>query len=145
MNVASVAGFLPGPGMAVYYATKACVLSFSEALAEELAGTNVTVTALCPGPTATNFGQVAGADRDPDGSGSPNVCGSSRPIWPGLIPKAESSGRPGTAKSIARPAYPWRSAFVGAEIGSQIQRTSGKTGSPGVKSGKELALEPAGQ
>jgi short-subunit dehydrogenase len=59
MNVASVAGFLPGPGMAVYYATKACVLSFSEALAEELRGTNVTVTALCPGPTVTNFNQVA--------------------------------------------------------------------------------------
>ena len=59
MNVASVAGFLPGPGMAVYYATKACVLSFTEALAEELAGTNVTVTALCPGPTITNFGKVA--------------------------------------------------------------------------------------
>jgi short-subunit dehydrogenase len=63
MNVASVAGFLPGPGMAVYYATKACVLSFTEALAEELRGTNVTVTALCPGPTATNFGQVAKADK----------------------------------------------------------------------------------
>jgi uncharacterized protein len=63
MNVASVAGFLPGPGMAVYYATKACVLSFTEALAEELSGTNVTVTALCPGPTATNFGNVAGAAK----------------------------------------------------------------------------------
>ncbi len=59
LNVASVAGFLPGPGMAVYYATKACVLSFTEALAEELSGTNVTVTALCPGPTTTNFGKVA--------------------------------------------------------------------------------------
>jgi short-subunit dehydrogenase len=63
LNVASVAGFLPGPGMAVYYATKACVLSFTEALAEELAGTNVTATALCPGPTATNFGKVAHADK----------------------------------------------------------------------------------
>jgi uncharacterized protein len=63
LNVASVAGFLPGPGMAVYYATKACVLSFTEALAEELAGANVTVTALCPGPTATNFGNVARADK----------------------------------------------------------------------------------
>jgi short-subunit dehydrogenase len=63
MNVASVAGFLPGPGMAVYYATKACVLSFTEALAEELRGTNVVVTALCPGPTATNFGQVAKSDK----------------------------------------------------------------------------------
>jgi short-subunit dehydrogenase len=63
LNVASVAGFVPGPGMAVYYATKACVLSFTEALAEELRGSNVTVTALCPGPTATNFGQVAQAER----------------------------------------------------------------------------------
>jgi len=59
LNVASVAGFLPGPGMAVYYATKACVLSFTEALAEELTGTNVTVTALCPGPTITNFDKAA--------------------------------------------------------------------------------------
>ena len=59
LNVASVAGFLPGPGMTVYYATKACVLSFTEALAEELRGTDLTVTALCPGPTVTNFNQVA--------------------------------------------------------------------------------------
>jgi hypothetical protein len=61
LNVASTAAFQPGPGMAVYYATKAFVLSFSEALAEELAGTGVTVTALCPGPTETNFVEVAGA------------------------------------------------------------------------------------
>ena len=59
LNVGSVAGFLPGPGMAVYYATKAHVLSFSEALAEELAGTTLNVTVLCPGPTETNFGNVA--------------------------------------------------------------------------------------
>lgn len=55
MNVASTAAFQPGPYMAVYYATKAYVLSFSEALAEEMAGTGVTVTALCPGPTASGF------------------------------------------------------------------------------------------
>jgi uncharacterized protein len=61
LNVASTAGFVPGPGMAVYYATKAFVLSFSEALAEELAGTGVTATALCPGPTRTNFASAAGA------------------------------------------------------------------------------------
>jgi hypothetical protein len=59
LNVASTAAFQPGPGMAVYYATKAYVLSFSEALAEELTGTGVTVTAVCPGPTATNFGAAA--------------------------------------------------------------------------------------
>jgi hypothetical protein len=54
-----VAGFLPGPGMAVYYASKAYVQSFSEALAQELHGTGVTVTNLCPGPTETNFSRVA--------------------------------------------------------------------------------------
>ena len=55
LNVASTAAFQPGPLMAVYYATKAYVLHFSEALAEELTGTSVTVTVLCPGPTATEF------------------------------------------------------------------------------------------
>ncbi len=55
LNVASTAAFQPGPFMAVYYASKAYVLSFSEAIAEELRGTGVTVTTLCPGPTATGF------------------------------------------------------------------------------------------
>lgn len=59
LNVASSAGFLPGPGMAVYYATKAYVLSLSEALHEELNG-EIIVTALCPGPVATGFSEVAG-------------------------------------------------------------------------------------
>jgi len=59
LNVASTAAFQPGPHMAVYYATKAFVLSFSEALAEEVAGTGVSVTALCPGPTRTGFGEAA--------------------------------------------------------------------------------------
>ena len=59
LNVASVAGFLPGPGMAVYYASKAAVLSFTQALDRELVGTNVTASILCPGPTVTNFGNVA--------------------------------------------------------------------------------------
>ncbi|HJV76116.1 MAG TPA: SDR family oxidoreductase [Noviherbaspirillum sp.] len=55
MNVASTAAFQPGPYMAVYYATKSYVLSYSEALASELAGTGVTVTAFCPGPTRSGF------------------------------------------------------------------------------------------
>lgn len=63
LNVGSVAGFLPGPNMAVYYATKAFVLSFSEALHEELRDTGVSVTNLCPGPTDTNFSQVARSHR----------------------------------------------------------------------------------
>ncbi|MCK6258258.1 SDR family oxidoreductase [Fictibacillus sp. KIGAM418] len=55
LNVASTAAFQPGPLMAVYYATKAYVLSFSEALENEMKGSGVTVTALCPGPTKTGF------------------------------------------------------------------------------------------
>jgi short-subunit dehydrogenase len=61
MLVGSVAGFQPGPGMAVYFASKAYVLSLGEALAHELRGTGVTVTTLCPGATATDFFAVAGA------------------------------------------------------------------------------------
>src|SRR5512139_623800 len=60
LNVASTAAFQPGPGMAVYFATKAFVLSFSEALHEEVRKDGVVVTALCPGPTGTEFGEVAG-------------------------------------------------------------------------------------
>jgi uncharacterized protein len=63
MNVASTAGFQPGPLMAVYYATKAYVISFSEALANEVAASGVSVTCLCPGATATDFAQRAGNDR----------------------------------------------------------------------------------
>lgn len=60
VNLASTASFQPGPGMAVYFATKAFVLSFSEALHEELKPSGVSVSALCPGPTETEFGAVAG-------------------------------------------------------------------------------------
>ena len=55
LNVASLVGFFPGPMMSVYYATKAYVLSFTEALENEISGTGVTVTALCPGLTSTGF------------------------------------------------------------------------------------------
>lgn len=64
MNVASIASFLPGPLMATYYATKSYVLSFSEALSREFKNTGVSVTALCPGTTKTNFFEVAKADKD---------------------------------------------------------------------------------
>jgi short-subunit dehydrogenase len=60
LNVASTAAFQPGPKMAVYFATKAFVLSLSEALHEELKRQGIKVSCLCPGPTRTEFGEVAG-------------------------------------------------------------------------------------
>jgi len=63
MNVASVAGFQPGPLMAVYYATKAYVISFSEAIANEVQGSGVTVTCFCPGATHTGFARRAGIEQ----------------------------------------------------------------------------------
>ena len=62
LNVASIAAFLSGPGMAIYYATKAYVVSFSNAIGQELRGSGVTVTCLCPGYTATDFQSRAGID-----------------------------------------------------------------------------------
>ncbi len=68
LNVASIAGYLPGPGQAVYHATKAFVKSFSEALAEETRGTGVQVTALCPGPVRTEFARTAGYAEEAKGN-----------------------------------------------------------------------------
>ncbi len=65
LNVASTAAYVPGPYMAVYYASKAFVLSFSEAIAEEVKNSGVTVTALIPGPTGTNFAVTAGNQDTP--------------------------------------------------------------------------------
>ena len=78
INVSSVAAFQPGPLMTVYYASKAYVQSFSEALAEEVSGTGVTVTALCPGPTITEFHAHAGIHADAPMAGAPPM--SSRDV-----------------------------------------------------------------
>jgi len=83
LNVASTAGFQPGPLMAVYYASKAYVISFSEALANELKGSGVTVTCLCPGATETGFAARAGNDRS----------------------RLFQQSRPMTAKAVARVGY----------------------------------------
>ncbi len=72
LNVASTAAYLPGPYMAVYYASKAFVRNFSEAVATELQGTGVTVTALCPGITQTGFQKEAGAQHLTRG-GAPSI------------------------------------------------------------------------
>jgi short-subunit dehydrogenase len=76
LNVASTAAFQPGPLMAVYYASKAYVLSFGEAIAEELKGTGITVTTLCPGPTCTEFQSEAHLRQSPliHGMGMPDAA-----------------------------------------------------------------------
>jgi uncharacterized protein len=65
LQVASTGAFQPGPRMAVYYATKAYVLSFSEAVSAEIAGSGVTITVFCPGPTRTEFAEVARYEATP--------------------------------------------------------------------------------
>ena len=69
VNVASTAGFAPGPLMAVYYATKAFVVSFSFALAEELSSDGVSVSVVCPGSTRTGFDSAAGLERERESGG----------------------------------------------------------------------------
>ena len=71
VNISSVAAFQPGPLMSVYYASKAYVQSFSEALSEETSGTGVTVTAVCPGPTVSEFQTSAGIRADAPTGGTP--------------------------------------------------------------------------
>ncbi len=73
LNVASLASFVPGPTMSVYFATKAYVLSFSAAIAEELRGKGITVTALCPGPTESNFHFVARDGREGSNRNMPSA------------------------------------------------------------------------
>jgi short-subunit dehydrogenase len=100
LNVGSMAGFLPGPGMAVYYATKAFVLSFSEALHNELKRRGVRVSVLCPGPVPTEFAEragVKGGSLAPDFLTLPAECVAEagyrglmqgkRTIVPGLVNK----------------------------------------------------------
>ena len=116
LNVGSTAGFQPGPFMAVYYATKAYLLSFSEALAEELAGTGVTVTTLCPGPTETGFAKRAGilttrlfrsatlmSAAEVARAGHAGVLRGDRLVVPGLVNKAVSqAGRVVPRRLLAR-------------------------------------------
>lgn len=94
LNVASTASFQPGPLMAVYYASKAYVLSLSEALAEETRGSGVTVTALCPGPTASGF--QAGASME----GSRLVRGRKLPTAASVAAYGVAAMRKGEAVAV---------------------------------------------
>ena len=103
LNIASIAGFQPMPYMAVYSATKAFVQTFSEAVHEELNGTGVSVTVLCPGPVPTEWGEIANAERFsiPIAQVSPHdvaeaaiggMLAGKRSVVPGIVPKAVSIG-----------------------------------------------------
>jgi short-subunit dehydrogenase len=94
LNLASIASFMPGAWMTVYHATKAYVLSFSEALAVEAKGSGITVTALCPGPTATGF-----ENRASSGAG---------------IKAFQKFGKLPTAKEVAE--YGWKSMMKGKTV-----------------------------
>lgn len=117
INVASTAAFQPMPGTATYAATKAFVLSLSEAAHSELAGKGVTVTALCPGPVKTEFAEVAGVggaeDKLPDvfwtdsrsvaAAGVAGAEGGKRVVIPGLVNRAGAIGGQHAPRMLALP------------------------------------------
>ena len=103
LNIASIAGFQPIPFMAVYSASKSFVLTFSEAVQEELHGTGVSVTALCPGPVPTEWAEIASAERfsipiaqvSPQDVAEQAIAGmlaGKRGVVPGVVPKIVSTG-----------------------------------------------------
>src|SRR6201995_1385275 len=114
LNIASIAGFQPIPYMAVYSATKAFVQTFSEAVHEELHGTGVSVTVLCPGPVPTEWGEIANAERFslPIAQVSPRdvaeeaiggMLAGKRSVVPGIVPKAVSIGGRYVPRSLLLP------------------------------------------
>lgn len=128
LNIASIAGFQPIPYMAVYSATKAYVLSFSEAVHEELHGTGVSVTALCPGPVPTEWAQIAGAERFdiPLAQVSPQevakqavqgMVAGTRTVVPGIVPKVVSTGGRILPRSLLLP---------GIRIGNKLRGGPGR-------------------
>jgi len=122
LNVASVAGFQPVPGGAVYSATKAFVQSFSQAVHEELRGTGVSCTVLSPGPVPTEWWEVAGARPVTIGQMSPQAVAHAaitgmlkgkRSVVPGLLPKATALGGRITPRRLLLPAIWTATSFQG--------------------------------
>jgi uncharacterized protein len=114
LNIASIAGFQPMPYMAVYSATKAFVQTFSEAVHEELHGTGVSVTVLCPGPVPTEWAEIANAERFsvPLAQISPRnvaeaaidgMLAGKRSVVPGIVPKVVSTGGRFAPRSLLLP------------------------------------------
>lgn len=115
LNIASIAAFQPLPYMAVYSATKAFVQTFSEAVHEELHGTGVSVTTLCPGPVPTEWAEIANAKRfsvplaqvspvDVAEAAIDGMLSGKRTVVPGVVPKVVSNGGRYTPRSLLLPA-----------------------------------------
>jgi hypothetical protein len=115
MNIASIAGFQPMPYMAVYSATKAFVQTFSEAIHEELHGTGVSVTVLCPGPVPTEWAEIANAERfslsiaqvkpsDVAEAAIGGMLAGRRSVVPGVVPKVVSTSGRFAPRSLLLPA-----------------------------------------
>lgn len=114
MNVASIAGYQPIPGMAVYAATKAFVQTFSESVHEELRGTGVSCTVVCPGPVPTEWADIAGAQAvmieqaqvSPADVAAAAIAGvehGKRSVVPGIVPKLMGLGGRYTPRSVLLP------------------------------------------
>ncbi len=114
LNVAGIAGVMPGPGMAVYCATKAYVLSFTEALANELRGTGITVTCLSPGPTETRFGDMAGFS-------ALRLFRLSAPMSPTTVAEA---GRAALERGASLEVPGWRNRLLAASVRLVPTRTA---------------------
>jgi uncharacterized protein len=128
MNIASIAGFQPLPYMAVYSATKAFVQTLSEAIHEELHGTGVSVTSLCPGPVPTEWAEIANAERfsiplaqvSPHDVAEAAISGmlvGRRSVVPGVVPKFVSTGGRYVPRSLLLPAI---------RIGNQLRGGQGR-------------------
>jgi short-subunit dehydrogenase len=115
LNIASIAGFQPLPGMAIYSATKAFVQTFSEAVHEELHGTGVSCTVLCPGPVPTEWAAIADAERfsvgiaqvsphDVADAAIDGMVHGKRSVVPGIVPKVVSLGGRFAPRSLLLPA-----------------------------------------
>ncbi len=128
LNVASIAAYAPGPGMAVYYASKAFVLSFTEALAEELAGSGVKVSALCPGPIATGFQARAGIDAGAMKDASATMISpraAAEQAYAGLI-SGQRVVVPGTGAKLLATAMAWmpHAILLPQLLARQVRRTA---------------------
>ena len=126
LNVASTASFQAGPWMAVYYATKAFVLSFSEALAVELRRTGVRVTALCPGPTHSEFRQRAKMEKSPlfKSSAIPVMTASAvaRAGYRGLL-RGKRVVIPGVVNRLGVLGAKWGTRGMAARLAGKINRS----------------------